>query len=185
MTRHVLEALRAAEVPASDPVFARARIFVQRCQNLAPATASEADGGFFFSTTEFDTNKAGHDGKRFRSYGSTTADGILCLLACGGSRTDREVQSARQWLATRHRDMSVPGFIGEAYHRWPRGLAFYYGSASSLAFRALEVDAGKSVVEGLMRSQRSDGSWSNPENLVKEDDPLIATPFAVHALAAS
>ena len=29
-----------------------------------------------------------------------------------------------------------------------------------------------------------DGSWSNPENLVKEDDPLIATPFALRALLA-
>lgn len=37
--------------------------------------------------------------------------------------------------------------------------------------------------EGLLRTQRSDGSWVNPQNLVKEDDPLIATGFAVRALA--
>jgi hypothetical protein len=30
--------------------------------------------------------------------------------------------------------------------------------------------------------QRGDGSWANPENLVKEDDPLIATAFALRAL---
>src|SRR5207302_269057 len=38
MTRHALQALAAAGVPASDPAFARARVFVERCQN--------ADGGF-------------------------------------------------------------------------------------------------------------------------------------------
>jgi hypothetical protein len=33
--------------------------------------------------------------------------------------------------------------------------------------------------------QREDGSWANPEKLVKEDDPLIATAFAVRALTAA
>jgi hypothetical protein len=46
----------------------------------------------------------------------------------------------------------------------------------------LKVDAGKGVSEGLKGTQRADGSWVNAENLVKEDDPLIATPFAVQAL---
>ena len=35
MTRHVLEALRDAGVPDSDPVFERAFVFLERCQNLA------------------------------------------------------------------------------------------------------------------------------------------------------
>ena len=38
------------------------------------------------------------------------------------------------------------------------------------------------VSQALQAEQRPDGSWSNPEDLVKEDDPLIATPFAVRAL---
>jgi len=29
--------------------------------------------------------------------------------------------------------MNVPGFKGEAYQRWPRGLAFYYAAASAQA----------------------------------------------------
>jgi len=77
--------------------------------------------------------------------------------------------------------MNVPGFVGEAYDRWSHGLAFYYSAVSRQAFRALKVDAGGTVIEGLCRTQRSGESWANPENLVKEDDPLIATTFAVHA----
>ncbi len=79
MTRYVIEALRAAGVPGSDPVFECARVFVERCQNFDPSRGDSADGGFFFTTTEFDTNKAGQNGQRFRSYGTTTADGILAL----------------------------------------------------------------------------------------------------------
>jgi hypothetical protein len=178
MTRHVLEALRAAGVPASDPAITRAEVFVERCQNLG------ADGGFFFSTTEFEINKAGHDGKQFRSYGTTTADGILALLAIGRPPGDAHVAAAEQWLASHHRDMDVPGFVGAAYHRWPRGLAFYYAAASAEAFRALQVKPAGQVAAGLERTQRPDGGWVNAENLVKEDDPLIATPFAVRALLA-
>jgi Prenyltransferase and squalene oxidase repeat len=184
MTRYVLEALRAAGVPASDRMFEQARVFVERCQNFDPKHPDEADGGFFFSTTEFDTNKAGHDGKHFRSYGTTTADGILALLAIGRPPDDPRITAAGRWLGAHHRNMDVPGFIGEAYHRWPQGLAFYYSAASTQAFRLLRMEAGSGVADGLRRTQRRDGSWANPENLVKEDDSLIATGFAVRALAA-
>jgi hypothetical protein len=78
----------------------------------------------FFSTTESDTNKAGQEGECFRSYGSTTADGILALLATGSAPEDARVIAAQKWLTSHHRDMEVPGLIGAAYQRWPRGLAF-------------------------------------------------------------
>jgi hypothetical protein len=182
MTRYVLEALRAAGVPTSDPAFEHARIFVERCQNFDGKHPNDGDGGFFFSTTESGTNKAGAEGTHFRSYGTTTADGVLALLAIGNTPGDERVAAAQRWLSGHHRDMNVPGFIGEAYDRWPRGLAFYYSAVSAQAFRALKVNAGGAVIEGLRRTQRSDGSWANPENLVKEDDPLIATTFAVHAM---
>ena len=65
----------------------------------------------------------------------------------------------------------------------PSGAA-YDATASTEAFRALQVKTGGRVAEGLERTQRVDGSWINAENLVKEDDPLIATPFAVRALVA-
>ena len=183
MTKYVLEALRAAGVSASDGIYEHARVFVERCQNFDPAHPDDADGGFFFSTTEYDTNKAGHDGKHFRSYGTTTADGILALLATGRDASHPRVAAAQRWLVSHHRDMDVPGFVGQAYQRWPHGLAFYYASASTQAFRALHVEAGSRVADSLKRTQRTDGSWSNPENLVKEDDPLIATAFAIRALA--
>jgi len=39
------------------------------------------------------------------------------------------------------------------------------------------------MAASLKATIHRNGSWRNPENLVKEDDPLIITPFAVMALA--
>src|SRR5207247_9640864 len=114
------------------------------------------DGGVCFSTTENDTNKAGHDGQRFRSYGTTTADGILALLATGHPPGDPRARAAQRWLTGHHRDMDVPGFAGEAYQRWPRGLAFYYSSASAQAFSMLRADAGSGVTPRRRSTHRPD-----------------------------
>jgi len=174
MTRHALQALAAAGASAGDPLFRRARVFVERCQN--------PDGGFYFSTVVLDANKAGRDGERFQSYGTATADGILSLLAMGSSPQDSRVQAAAGWLTRHHRAGEAPGFRGEAYRRWSQGLRFYYAAASADAFRALRIDKIQEGASDLEHSQRPDGSWANAESLVKEDDPLIATAFALRAL---
>lgn len=168
ITRHVLEALAAAGVRPSDPAFHRAAVFLDRCRS--------PDGGFHFSTVVLDANKAGHDGERYRSYGTATADGILSLRAAGVDPRDGRLEAARRWLRTHHRLDGAPGFVGEAYQRWTAGLRFYYAAAVAAAMPEL------APVE-LPKTQRGDGSWANSENLVKEDDPLIATAFAVMALA--
>ena len=51
MTRYVIEGLAAAGISASDPAIEKALVYLERCQN--------PDGGFFFSTVNLDTNKAG------------------------------------------------------------------------------------------------------------------------------
>ena len=172
MTRHVIQAFAAAGVRPEDPAMRKARIFVERCQN--------PDGGFFFSTVVLDANKAGAGGSGFRSYGTATADGLLSLLALGYPESDPRVQSAWRWLKTNHRASGAPGFTGEAYQRWTAGLRYYYAASSAEVFGRMSADAGLSA--SLRSSQRRDGSWANPEPLVKEDDPLIATAFAVRAL---
>ncbi len=182
MTRHVLEALSAAGVSSADPAFGKAAVYVERCHNFDPSLPNSRDGGFYFSTVVLDANKAGPDGKGYRSYGTATADGILALLAMGRSPENERVEAARSWLESHHLPDRATGFVGEAYRRWPGGLRFYYAACATKALRQLGAARSQSVSRSLQSEQTPDGSWSNPEDLVKEDDPLIATPFAVRAL---
>lgn len=171
MTRHVLQAFRDAGVPADDAAFQKAQVYLKRLQN--------GDGGFFFSTTEEDTNKAGsaREGE-FRSYGTATADGVLALRATGIPASDARVRTAWSWLTKNQTDPGrIAGFTGAAYDRWHHGLAFYYA--------AVLAEAAQSIREKApywrLPAPDAKGRFVNPENLVKEDDPLISTTLAVQA----
>jgi hypothetical protein len=157
MTRHVLEALATAGATPKDPALQQAQVFLDRCRNV--------DGGFHFTTVVLEANKAGPDG----SYGTPTADGILSLQAIGASP-----DAPRRWLRTHHRTDVVPGFAAPVRQRWAQGLRFYYAAAVAAAAPELPVTP-------LLGAQRPDGSFVNSEPIVKEDDPLIATAFALRA----
>ena len=165
MTRYVLEALRTAGVPASDPAITRVLVYLERSQN--------SDGGFYFSTVNPEINKAGEANGHFASYGTATADGLLAFRAAGVS--DQDVRSAKaiQWLKDHHQPDRAPGFEGTAREAWGSGLRFYYAYAISRAMPGLPV---------TLPPQDANGSFRNPNKMVKEDDPLIATAFAVHVL---
>ena len=165
MTRFVLEALRASGVPASDAAMARALVFLDRSQN--------PDGGFYFSPVNPGLNKAGETGAGFASYGTATADGVLALRASGVPESDDRIVKGVQWLESHHQADRAPGF-GDAQDSWSTGLRFYYASAIAHALPGLPVQ---------LPPQAHDGSFRNANSLVKEDDPLIATAFAVHVLA--
>jgi squalene-hopene/tetraprenyl-beta-curcumene cyclase len=167
MTRFVLEALRASGVDASDPAMTRARVFLERSQN--------PDGGFCFSPVTPALNKAGQSAEGFVSYGTTTADGVLALRASGVPDSDDRVARGIAWLDRNHQSDRVPGFDdGESPRTaWGGGLRFYYAAALARVRPQLRVQ---------LPEQADDGSFRNPNALVKEDDPLIATTFAIQMI---
>ena len=167
MTRFVLEALRASGVPGSDPAMTRARVFLERSQNH--------DGGFCFSPVMPALNKAGQSADGFVSYGTTTADGVLALRASGLPDSDDRIARAIGWLDRNHQPDRVPGFDEREspQESWSTGLRFYYAAAIS------RVRPHQPV---LLPEQADDGSFRNANGRVKEDDPLIATAFAIHVL---
>jgi len=69
----------------------------------------------------------------------------------------------------------------EAFGTAMRG---YYRAASAEVFARLEGPSGwrESLVDAVLAEQAEDGSWRNESPLQKEDDPLVATGFAVQAL---
>jgi hypothetical protein len=166
MTRYVLEALAAAKVGPQDPAMLHALAYLERSQG--------PDGGFHFSTVNLETNKAGEAEGGFLSYGTTTADGVIALRAAGLPESDPRLARAVAWLKEQHKPDRVPGFKDDSPRQtWATGLRFYYAAAISHAVPTLKV---------TLPEQDKDGSFRNPNNIVKEDDPLIATPFAIAAL---
>jgi squalene-hopene/tetraprenyl-beta-curcumene cyclase len=168
MTRFVLEALRASGVGGSDPAMTRARVFLERSQNH--------DGGFCFSPVTPALNKAGRDAEGFASYGTTTADGVLALRACGIPDSDDRAAKGIAWLDRNHQPDRVPGFDDAEGPRasWSGGLRFYYAAAMARV-------RPQQIVR--LPAQEDDGSFRNGNGCVKEDDPLIATAFAIQMLA--
>jgi hypothetical protein len=167
MTRFVLEALRASGVDGSDPAMTRARVFLERSQN--------PDGGFFFSSVMPALNKAGQTAEGFVSYGTATADGVLALRATGVSDSDDRIATGITWLDKHHQSDQVPGFNdGESPQvSWRTGLRFYYAAAIARVRPQQRV---------RLPEQADDGSFHNANGRVKEDDPLIATTFAIQMM---
>jgi squalene-hopene/tetraprenyl-beta-curcumene cyclase len=187
-TTFALDALRAAGVPANDTRLARALVFVRRCQNWNddPARRDPAvdDGGFFFIYDDPVRNKAGSVGSRYRSYGSATADGLRCLAYCGVAESDPRREAARAWLLRHFRPAYHPGDYPEL--REPDRMAVYFYYAASMARApagSFPATLNRQLNEDVLRRQREDGSWLNPVGAVREDEPIIATSFALLALA--
>lgn len=181
-----LEALAASKNGDFQEVLARGGRWAGRCQNFP------GDGGFVFHPEpEHLGNKAGlvEETMRPRSYGTTTADGLACLLFSGAAADDERVRAAVDWLARHEKVHVVPGFENASdYARgWAEALKFYYAFVLSRVLPALPQDAaGKrraALARFLAAEQRDDGSWRNKSALMRENDPLLATCLAVTALA--
>lgn len=195
-------ALRTAGVPADDSAIVRALVFVRRCQNFPPDGTPEDpafdDGGFFFTPTNDIQNKAGVAGadaagrRRYRSYGSMTADGLRALVRCGLSPEHPRARAALRWLSDRFEPGRNPGVFDEARENERASSRYYWCWSFAHAMRLLgltHLERGGDrfrwaewMASTLLAEQEPDGSWTNPATQVMEDDPLVATSFAAGAL---
>ncbi len=197
-TLYALGALRSARVPPQDPVYQQALIFVHRCQNYSESAGGSLDGGFFFSSVAPMHNKAGISrdatGRQIiNSYGSMTCDGLRALLACGLPLSHPRVAAARNWISRNFTVEHNPGHFAPTSEDLRDATYYYYCWSLSHALMHLnqrriqtpggEVDWPVALAQELMKRQRTDGSWTNGFTDGKEDDPLVATPFAASALA--
>ncbi|HEV3144768.1 MAG TPA: prenyltransferase/squalene oxidase repeat-containing protein [Gemmataceae bacterium] len=201
-TIFALEALKAGGVPADDPAWKKALTFVKRCQNWHDDEKQREekfdDGGFFFIYDDPVRNKAGVAGKdqsgkeRYFSYGSTTADGLRCLVLCGEKDDSPRVQAARKWLRNNFEATIHPGTYDPKREPDRQATYFYYTASMTRApLDQFMIENPKKLIrtwieslgDALLASQRPDGSWINPAHSFREDEPLVATPFAMLALA--
>jgi len=179
MTRRVVLGLRAVGVAQGDPSLIEARDFVARCQT--------ADGSFVYSPVELALNKGlrAPDGSP-RGYGSATTDGLLCLAALGIDSGDA-LGRALRWLRAQHRVDRNPGLDGGEMEAFAEAMRGYYRAGAARCFARWGGPEGwrSQLAMAIVAEQHPDGSFRGTNGLQKEDDPIIATSFAVQALAAA
>ena len=201
-TRRVLQALKASPFPTHHhPCFAKSQLFLRLLQKRPSesrkqptiqgtsdyARCTQYDGGFYASPVTLFTNKGGIDDScaLFQSYATATCDGLLALLAIGYTPNDLPVQDGLEWLLS-HPSLEKPeGIPEDDPNQWDRVMFFYHLSVRSELYSQTGWPNGlRKTMFGLLNEhQREDGSFANPHGaLNKEDDPLLATAFAVIAL---
>lgn len=172
-TRYALQALAAAG-RLDDRVRQRAIVLLDRLQR--------PDGGFTFSPVVDAANKAGREtGGGFRAYATATADGVLALRALGLRDDEPRLARALGWLARHANACSIGGIDEQPAEPWHDALRFYHAMALAAAWPPLRAE----LYAMLVARQRPDGSFrSELISAMKEDDPVLATALALHALAA-
>lgn len=170
--------------------------FVAQCQNFRGSQPSTFDdGGFFFAAGDPVRNKAGAIGpdaegrERYRSYGSATCDGLLALRACGAVDSDPRVLSALAWLDARMRGAEHSGDWPATRRDERESLYFYHAQTLARTLAAYPTARRREqqtrLATDVLARQRADGSWAGTFPDSFEDDPIVATAFAVRALTES
>jgi hypothetical protein len=100
---------------------------------------------------------------------------------------DKPVARGLAWVEKRPGLEVVPGFEGLPPEAgWQRGLRFYYYASLARVLPLLPAPVSAARREALARHvvglQRTDGSWVNESDRMRENDPLIATALAVCSL---
>lgn len=195
-TTFMLEALHESGVPADDPAFQKALIFISRCQNLdgefndQPWAGKVDDGGFIYTPANGGTSLAGEydDGGGLRSYASMTYAGLKSMIYAGLTVDDPRAKAALEYIKKHYTLDENPG-MGQ------NGLYYYYQVfAKALALVAGETFTDADGVEhnwradltaALAKRQGPSGEWVNKYDRFMEGDPNLVTSYALLALAAA
>ncbi len=205
-TRRIVEALKmkaeakAKETPtvSRSHALALSRHFLQGVQRTQEdprlyegclsRKALPYDGGFISSTVTLATNKCEPvliegAGYHYPSYATATCDGFLAMHALGMTDT-KAYADAKQWLE-KNQDMStIEGLSKEDPEQWHEVMHYYHWAVRAEAMTAAGITGpwSKELQRMLIKEQQPDGYYINPIGGVnKEDDPLMATIFAVQA----
>lgn len=186
--QNALEALRETGHPKNAEVFKNAILFLQRCQNRKESNDQSwagTDGGFIYAASG--ESKADEYTKQpHSSYGSMTYAGLKSYLYCSVSKTDPRVQAAFNWLRANYDVEQNPRMKDD-------GLYYYYHTMSkTLAVwgdKTLTDTGGKKhewavdLAQAIVKRQKPDGSWANSNRRWREDQPDLATGYALISLA--
>lgn len=197
-TQWMLDALADSGLPASDPVFKRALVFVSRCQmcnetNDLPFAAKASDGGFIYSPNKDGESKAGTvtlgDDQILRSYGSMTYAGFKSMLHADIDRNDHRVQLALKWIRSNYTLDQNPNMPDKQsleglfyyYHTFARAL-HAWGEPTLTDSHDKKHNWREELCRKLVEMQRPDGSWINEADRWMEGNPDLVSAYAILAM---
>ncbi len=197
-TQMMIEALHESGLPADDPAYKKALVFIQRCQMLdttndQPFATGAEDGGFIYTPANGGESMAGTETTgprpRLRSYGSMTYAAFKSMLYAKLDRDDPRVQAAIDWIRRNYTLEHNPNMPGE---QSKEGLFYYYyvfGKAMNAWGEEILRDSGgtphnwrNELAVKLLSLQRPDGSWYNQADRWMESNPYLVTAYAVLTL---
>ena len=192
-TSYALDAMRRTEKAEdfrpkgetrADVDWEKAIRFVQNLQEQSGARAGGAAYNQRTAQAGTATNRSGR--VELRAYGSMSYAAVLSMCHAKLTKGDPRVRSALSYCSKYWTVDENPGMGSQ-------GLYYYYDVLS----RALSVagvdeidqpDGSKvnwraALAAKLLALQRPDGSWQNDNNRFWENDPVLATSFAILSLA--
>lgn len=196
-THYALGAMRATQAvedsrPAgearADVDWNAALSFAGKLQNGVTNSDADNAGGFTYNPNDPKagtlTNAAGT--VFLRSYGSITYAGLLAMIYAQAPREDPRIRSAVDYVA-RHWTLDENPGMGQ------QGLFFYFNvMARALAAARLEsipraaggaaINWRDELIAKVTALQQADGSWANANNRFWENDPVLATSYALLTL---
>jgi len=188
-TQFALIALDAAGVPKDDLVWAKAQVFLARCQNRQEnvyipeldymvvwntAYNKYDDGGFVYYPG---ASLAGD----VYSYGSMTGAGIWSLRLCGVPNEDPRVKSALNWVKSHYTWDGNPGMPDPTSMQY-----YYYLSMSKALIMTVGIDGQidghywyDDMVKKLISLRKQEGYWVNSNGWAWENIPELITAYVI------
>ena len=177
-----VEDLRTATEKHVDVNWEAALKYVEKMQNKT----GETQGGFAYNTEDPKsgalTNANGT--VMLRAYGSMTYAGVLSMLHANLDKSDPRVRGAFDYAS---KFWSVNEHPGQGQ----QGIYFYF-NIMARALSAATVDTlpkasgdirwREEMITKVLSLQKPDGSWVNDNNRWWENDPVLATSYAMLAL---
>jgi hypothetical protein len=194
-TQYFIDALIDAGIPKDDPAIKRALIFVSKCQNL-PGEANKAEwaknasaddkGGFIYNPEAGKNPKSLTPEGGLRSTGGLGYAGLKSFLYAGVGKDDPRVKAAIDYIRRHYTVEENPG-------QKDSGLFYYYhtfakamdalGEDEFADAKGAKHDWRKELFEVLKKKQSDNGSWVNSNGAFMENQPELATAFALLSLS--
>jgi len=195
-----MDAMKELGLESDDPAMQKALVFMRRVSNNPEVNdqpwAKDPDpadkGGAVYRPAEsadktakgepVDISKAGKRGlEGWRSYGSITYQMFKGFIYAGRKRDDAGVSGALDWITNNWTLDENPGIGAEGQYYYYRIFARAHAAFGERVFAG--HDWAMELADKLVALQKDDGSWANPDPRWMEDDPALATAFALEALS--